>query len=285
MSFENKGNEFIEELTVDELKNLLNDSIEKCKAEETLLLNINHDLRGHLNVIISTLQYIEQVSKNNEGLDKYLGIIKRSCFKMFKLINNLIDTTKLQNNCYNLEKRNVNIVPMIEDTIDEVDKYAKQKEIDLIFDTNEEECIISVDPVALDRIIMNLLSNAIKFSPDNSEIYITLNISEDKLIISIKDQGIGISEEDKDKIFKRFYQCQIRENKSYIGSGIGLDLTNYLVQAHGGIIKINSEEGKGSEFIVTIPRIIDNTLEDIQEKEISSRTQLLELEFSDIYLN
>ena len=82
VGLENESNEFLNELSVDELKKLLNDSIEKYKAEETLLLNINHDLRGHLNVIISTLQYIEQVGKNNEGLDKYLGIIKRSCYKI-----------------------------------------------------------------------------------------------------------------------------------------------------------------------------------------------------------
>ena len=276
MIIEDNKNKIHDELSVNELRKLLDDTLEKCKSEETLLLNINHDLRGHLNVIISTLQYIEHNNGNNHTLDKYLGIIKRSCFKMFKLINNLIDTTKLQNDCYHLEKRNVDVVPMIENTVEEVERYAKQKEINLIFDTNEEECVIAIDPVAIDRIIMNLLSNAIKFSDDNTQILITLDISEDNLNISVKDQGIVISKEDKDKIFDRFYQCQIRENKSYIGSGIGLDLTNYLVKAHNGTIKINSEEGKGSEFIISIPRVIDTTLEDIQEKEISSKIQLLE---------
>ena len=277
--------EIDENLSLEELKDMVNKSIEKCNAEETLLLNINHDLRGHLNVIISTLQYIEKIANADNNLNKYLNIAKRSCYKMLKLINNLIDTTKLQNNCYTLQKRNVDIIPMIENTVDEIEKYAKEKEISLVFDTNMEECIVSIDPEAIDRVVMNLLSNAIKFSNKNTTIVVNVLVGDKNITISVKDEGIGISEDDKNKIFDRFYQGSIRENKEYIGSGIGLDLTNYLIKAHNGNIDVKSGEGKGSEFIVTLPLIVEEGIGEIQEKEISSKIQMLELEFSDIYLS
>ena len=201
---------------------------------------------------------------------------------MLKLINNLIDANKLQNNCYTLEKKNVDIVQLIENTVEEIEKYAKGKGISLIFDTNKEECIAFVDPEAIDRVVMNLLSNAIKFSDKNTSIMITLVIEKDMLTISVKDQGIGVCEEEKDKIFNRFYQSSTTESKNYIGSGIGLDLTNYLVKSHDGKIELNSKIGEGSEFKVIIPLIVKEGLE---QMEISDKNQLLELEFSDIYLS
>lgn len=164
MDMDNKNIQLDNKLSLEELKDIVYECMDKCKAEEILLLNINHDLRSHLNVILSTLQFININKSLDKEMDKYMNIIKRSSYKMLKLINNLIDTTKLQNNCYTLEKRNVDIVPLIESTVDEVEKYASGKGIRLIFDTNKEECKAFVDPQAIDRILMNLLSNAIKFS-------------------------------------------------------------------------------------------------------------------------
>ena len=241
-------------------------------------------MRSHLNVIISALQYIEYNNLKIEHEKKYMNIIKRNSYKILKLINNLIDTSKLQNNFFNLEKRNIYILSMIEGTVECIERYSLEKNIQLIFDTNKEECMVSVDPEAIDRIVMNLLSNAIKFSPINSEIFVYLNIDGNYINISVIDKGKGISKEDQDKIFNRFYQCTNRSNKEYIGSGIGLDLTNYLVKAHGGNITINSVENEGTEFIVTIPRILEEHIDTV-DNNISSKIQMLEIEFSDIYLS
>ena len=278
----NKESRLDNSLSFEELKVIVRECIDKCRAEETLLLNINQDLRSHLNVILSTIQLIKLNKKLDYDTDKYIDIIKRSSYKMLKLINNLIDANKLQNNCYTLEKKNVDIVQLIENTVEEIEKYAKGKGISLIFDTNKEECIAFVDPEAIDRVVMNLLSNAIKFSDKNTSIMITLVIEKDMLTISVKDQGIGVCEEEKDKIFNRFYQSSTTESKNYIGSGIGLDLTNYLVKSHDGKIELNSKIGEGSEFKVIIPLIVKEGLE---QMEISDKNQLLELEFSDIYLS
>lgn len=280
-----KGNmDEIKKVTIDELEQVLCNLKIENDNKENFTLNITHDMRSHLNVIISALQYIENNNINLKDEKKYLNIIKRNGYKILKLINNLIDTSKLENNYYKLKKRNIDIVSMVEGTVECIEKYSLEKNIQLIFDTNKEECIVSVDPEAIDRIVMNLLSNAIKFSQMNSEVFVYLNIDSENINISVIDNGRGISSDEQDKIFNRFYQSSNRSNKEYIGSGIGLDLANYLVKAHGGNISIKSVENEGSEFIVTIPRILEEHVEVINNN-ISSKIQMLEIEFSDIYLS
>ena len=153
-------------LSYSELNNTIETLKEKNLSQEEFLLNITHDLRAHLSIILSVMQCIDcgNAKVADEKAREYLKMIKRNSLKMLKLINNLIDTTKFQNNYYELNKTNIDIVSMIEGTINCIDKYAIQKNIHLIFDTNKEECIMAVDPQVIDRIIMNLISNAIKFS-------------------------------------------------------------------------------------------------------------------------
>ena len=273
-----------QELVINKLQEQISDIMRVTEDKENFTLNITHDMRSHLNVIISALQFVEHNNLKLSDNKKYMNIIKRNSYKILKLINNLIDTSRLENNYYKLEKKNIDIVSMIEGTVECIEKYSLEKDIQLIFDTNKEECIVSVDPEAIDRILMNLLSNAIKFSPSNSEIFVYLNIDSKNINISVKDNGIGISLEDQEKIFNRFYQCSNKTENESIGSGIGLDLTNYLVKAHNGTIDIKSKENEGSEFIVTIPRVIGESNNEITNK-YSDKIQMLEVEFSDIYLS
>lgn len=171
------------------LKEMIEELKEKNVRQEDFLLNISHDMRAHLNVIISVMQCIDygSVDISDKKALEYMNIVKRNSFKMLKLINNLIDTTRLENNYYILNKKNIDIVSMIEGTISCIDRYAKQKNIQLIFDTNEEECIIAADPEVIDRIIMNLISNAIKFSPEYKNIFIDLYVSREEIQISVTD--------------------------------------------------------------------------------------------------
>lgn len=274
-------------LTNDELMMVITELLNKSSRQENFLSNISHDLRGHLNVILSIMQCIDygSVSINDKKVLEYMKMVRRNSLKMLKLINNLIDTTKLENNYYILNMRNIDVISMIESTINCIDKYAKQKNIQLTFDTNEEQCIMAVDPEVLDRIIMNLLSNAIKFSYSNSDIYIDINVSEDSISISIKDEGPGISKENQEKIFSRFYQISNNNNRESSGSGIGLDLVNYLVKSMSGKIILKSEENKGCEFIVTIPITFVEEREDYCIRGDESKIQMLEIEFSDLYNN
>ena len=276
--FNNIGNK-------EELNTIINSLKERNLKQEGFLLNITHDLRAHLNIILSVMQCFDYGSCEitDKKSKEYLTMVKRNSLKMLKLINNLIDTTKLENDYYELNKSNIDIVSMIEGTINCIDRYAVQKNIQLIFDTNKEECIMAVDPQVIDRIIMNLVSNAIKFSPRDKCVYINLIINSKEIKILVRDEGPGISEDDKNKIFNRFYQATKKKDSEQDGSGIGLDLVNYLTKSHGGSVTLNSEYGKGSLFTVKLP--ITNIYE---EKAImpyhNNKIEMLEIEFSDIYL-
>lgn len=254
---------------------------ELLKNNDQYLLNIIHDLRSHLNVITSAAQFMEHNYKDDKNL-KCIEIIKRNSFKMLKLINNLIDSNKIKNNYYKLNKKNIDIVPMIENTISCIEKFASKRNINLIFDTNEEECIMAIDPEAIDRVIMNLLSNAIKFSNENSNIYINLVVKDKEIELSFKDEGCGISKEEKERIFDRFYQG--KNNDNIEGSGIGLNLCMLFVKAHDGKIFLESEINKGSIFTVILPRKIEDHIETVKEEgNLINKNQAVEIEFSDTY--
>lgn len=254
---------------------------ELLKNNDQYLLNIIHDLRSHLNVITSAAQFMEHNYKDDKNI-KYIEIIKRNSFKMLKLINNLIDSNKIKNNYYKLNKKNIDIVPMIENTISCIEKFASERNINLIFDTNEEECIMAIDPEAIDRVIMNLLSNAIKFSNENSNIYINLVVKDKEIELSFKDEGCGISKEEKERIFERFYQG--KNNDNIEGSGIGLNLCMLFVKAHDGKIFLESEINKGSIFTVILPRKIEDHIETVKEEgNLINKNQAVEIEFSDTY--
>ncbi|OCA99875.1 sensor histidine kinase [Clostridium beijerinckii] len=276
-------------LSKDELISKLINLSESKKNQEDFILNISHDLRSPLNIILSVLQCYKDDYKDIKKYGKcqdHMEVIKRNSYKILKLVNNLIDTTKLEKNHYSIKRENLDVINLIEWNISSIDKYAKQKEISLVFDTNVEECIMAVDPEAIDRIIMNLISNAIKFSPKGSNIYINAWKSINQLTISVRDEGIGIPKEEQNTIFNRFVQSSRNKKSENSGSGIGLDLVRYLTQAHNGSIELKSEENSGCEFIIKLP--IERLQDDENNRDkclnIKSKVEVLEVEFSDIYL-
>jgi len=279
----------LSKLSKEELINKFIKLSEAKNAQEDFILNISHDLRSPLNIILSVLQCYKDeykyIGKDNK-YQNHMESIKRNGYKILKLINNLIDTTKLEKNHYNIKRENLDIINLIEWNISSIDKYAKQKNISLVFDTNVEECIMAIDPEAIDRIIMNLISNAIKFSGEGSNIYINTWKSINQIIISIRDEGMGIPTDEQDTIFNRFIQSSKNKRHENSGSGIGLDLVKCLIKAHNGSIELKSEEECGSEFIIKLPiEIIDyNKIIKNRCLNVRSKVEILELEFSDIYL-
>lgn len=283
---QNKFKHKVNELSKEDMISLIENLEVKQEMQEKFILNISHDLRSPLNVIMSINQMLECIKKNkdvnyNDKEKEYLKMLKRNSYKMLKLIDNLIDVTRLEKNYFKMDKKNIEIVNFLEDTIGSIDKYARQKDITLIFDTNKEECIVGVDPQALDRICINLISNAIKFSPSGNYIYVTLMIDDENIKISVMDNGIGVSEEDQKKIFNRFNQGNGKSEHK--GSGIGLDLVKSLVELHNGKVILKSKLGEGATFTVVLPNI-KLEKEEVRFEEHSDKVQLLEIEFSDIYL-
>lgn len=285
----NKKVELLED-NVLKSENKLSEIIEYDKLKTEFFANISHELRTPLNVIWSTLQLIE-ILKNNNQLEicmkkDYHGVMKQNCLRLIRLINNLIDITKIDGNYLTLELYNQNIVSVIEDIVMSVVNYAESHEITLVFDTDVEEKIMAFDSDKMERIILNLLSNAIKFTPKGGEIDVTINDLGYYIRISVKDTGVGIPKEELSNIFERFTQVDKSLSRQNEGSGIGLSLVKSLVALHEGNIYVKSEYGFGSEFIIEIPAKLKEDCE-LKTEEYSSDSKYVDrinIEFSDIYL-
>lgn len=254
--------------------------------------NITHELKTPLNLIFSSLQLLELKSKqniNNErNDDKFIKIIRQNSLRLLKLVNNLIDSTKIDSEYLDLVYENGDIVYFVEQVFNSIEEYSTSKNIDIIFDTEMEEKIIAFDMDKMERIILNLLSNAIKFNKENGKIYLNINNKDEYIEICIKDTGIGIPEDKLNNVFDRFIQVNDRMTKISEGSGIGLSLTKSLVEMHGGSIDVISTLGEGTEFIVKIPnKLIDERVDEKINKslnaEYNSFVKKFEIEFSDIY--
>ena len=154
--------------------------------------------------------------------------------------------------------------------------------MNLIFDTDSEEEIVLFDPDIIERVLLNLLSNAVKFNKPNKNIYVNIYTKNDKITISVKDEGIGIPKEKIKYLFTRFEQVNDKNKIEKQGSGIGLYLVKSLVTLHGGEIEVRSKVNEGSEFIVSIPKkVLDNGSEFLIKNE-ENRCYSTNIEFSDI---
>lgn len=275
----------LEGLSKEEVIEKYMDLYENKIAQEDFILNISHDLRSPLSVILGILQCYKNEYDELKA-EEHMNIVKRNCYKILKLINNIIDSTKLQQRHFKINRQNIDIINLIEWNISSIDKYAKIKNISLVFDTNVEECIVAVDISSFDRIIMNLISNAIKFSKENSCVFINTWKEEKYITISVKDEGIGIPQNEQKTIFNRFIQSTKNNRNEYSGSGIGLDLVFNLVKAHGWVVELTSTEGLGSEFRIKMPivKVEDSMKKDKHSMDLSSKVDIFEVEFSDIYV-
>ena len=280
------------------LENLESDIEENIKVlnktkEFNLLIrnfftNMSHELKTPINVIYSGVQMITmdlQLPNENKILRSkaYLKTMKKNCLRIIRLINNFLDTTKLESGSIKLSKRNSDIVYTIENIVQSVASYLKDKNINIIFDTDVEEKIMSYDEEVIERILLNLLSNSIKFSNDRKDIYVTVSDKNDRIIIKVRDDGEGIPNSKLGIIFERFGQANSSLSRECEGTGIGLYLVKSFVELHGGTIEILSEEGVGCEAIIELPAQLvedkDYTIKVIGE----TNEQKIEREFSDIY--
>jgi signal transduction histidine kinase len=238
---------------------------EKLKAEKNLLkqeefyANISHELKTPLNVIFSTNQLFEYYLKNGlveENAYKMLNstnTVRQNCYRLTRLISNLTDLSKIRAGYLKLNLTKENIVSLVEDTVESIADYVNYKGLKIVFDTDTEEKIIACDPERIDRIILNLVSNSVKFTKAGGNILVSVADKGESVEISVKDNGIGIEEENLGSIFDRFYQgdSSLKCNKG--GSGIGLHLAKSIVELHGGKIGVESRVGEGCEFKIEIP--------------------------------
>ncbi|ATD55370.1 HAMP domain-containing histidine kinase [Clostridium chauvoei] len=219
---------------------------------------------------------------------KYDKTIKQNCFRMLRLINNLVDITKIDSGFIKIKLTNYDIVSLVENITLSTIPYAKSKNISLVFDTLIEELEIKCSPEYIERIILNLLSNAVKFTNDGGNILVFIDSDEEWVTIKIKDDGIGIPTELREIIFERFMQIDKSFQRAKEGSGIGLALVKSLVELQDGKIYLNSDNiTGGSEFMIKLPNEkID--LEEIKRENFEKNSSkflvdTVSIEFSDIY--
>ncbi|MBU5485571.1 HAMP domain-containing histidine kinase [Clostridium sp. MSJ-11] len=258
---------------------------ERDRLKTEFFVNVAHDLRTPLNIIINSIKLIQlnidngNIIDDSSNLNNRIVVLKQNSYGLLKLINNLIEVTKIDGNYYNLSLDNYNIVSVVEEVVQSVSTLIKDKGVTLTFDTAMEEKIMACDKEKIERVILNLLSNAAKFTPKGGKIDISMYEINDKMIISIKDTGIGIKKEMQKCIFERYKKINDNTCSDYHGSGIGLSLVKSLVEMHGGDISLYSEYKKGSEFIISLPcRIIHNE-EKSNIKQLNA--EIVGVEFSD----
>lgn len=264
---------------------------EALKLQEEIFTNVTHELKTPLNVIYSTIQLMEIYLKNSsleanrEKLSNNAIIIKQNCYRFMRLINNIVDSSKVKSGFLKLSLSNENIVEVVEDIVQSVSEYIKGKGINIIFDTDTEEKIIACDTTKIERIMLNLISNAVKFSNCDNNIYVNVSDKDDNVEISVRDTGIGIEKKYLDKIFNRFHQVDKTLSRNAEGSGIGLSLVKSFVKMHGGKISVDSEVGRGSIFKIELPSriIMEDELAIDKIKPISNKIEMINIEFSDIY--
>lgn len=281
--------------TISKRVGILTDVTEKKKIEEEknqlkldFFANLSHELRTPINLISSTIQLIKLNLTKLSPQDankfyKYMDIMEMNSLRLVRLINNLLDSTRVEAGYISFNPINSDIVAFIEDICESIVEFTEFNSMHLIFDTNVEEEVVLFDQDIIERTMLNLLSNAVKFNKKNGNIYVNLYIKGDKIKISVKDEGIGIPKDKASCIFERFEQVESRNRMEKQGSGIGLYLVKSLVSLHGGTIKVNSEVNQGSEFIVVIPReLLNNGKELIIQKKEEVRYSRANIEFSDI---
>lgn len=242
-----------------ENKKLYKKLINAEQYKNNYFVNLSHELRTPLNVILSIEQLIRSLIKSGKKIDddkmgKYMSTLSGNSKRLLNLINNIIDTSKIDSGSYKLNKEEVDIISLVEDTSLSMVELAKTKNIELIVDPLIEELMISCDKLDIERCIVNLIANAIKFTEEGS-IIVTISELEDNVKISVKDTGVGIEEKYHNSIFDRFGQVYDSSSEEFGGSGLGLTLTKNLITLHGGQISVVSKVGEGSEFIILLPII------------------------------
>jgi signal transduction histidine kinase len=260
------------------------------RIQDEIFTNVAHELKTPLNMIFSGVQAVEYSIRKDQVLvqkDKNLRIlqmVKQNCYRFTKLINNIIDESKMDSGFMTLELENENIVELIASVVQSVSEYIREKGLKIDFYSDLDEVLIACDREKVERIILNLISNAIKFSHPQTTINVSVNAKEDYVEIQVKDAGIGIGEDELHKIFKRFHKVDQSMSRNTEGTGIGLSLVKSFVELHGGSIQVESEPNQGSTFSVKLPFIlVDQEKKAVKLEMAGHKKEMIDIEFSDVF--
>lgn len=235
--------------------------------------NLSHEFRTPLSLILTPTEHLISETENAGLLGQY-KIIQRNARRLLKLINQLLDVKNVEKGGLVFHPSEGDVVQFIRDCVADFHELSENKHIHLSFETNNDGQQAIFDPDKLEKIIFNLLSNAFKFTPEDGAINVTLELQQESeelaiLNLSVTDTGIGISKEDQQQIFDRFYTTEGHKQQLNQGSGIGLSLVQDFARTMNGEIRVESEPGIGSVFTLNIPinLIIQDNWEEVEEEE------------------
>ncbi|MDD7794417.1 PAS domain-containing sensor histidine kinase [Clostridium sp. 'White wine YQ'] len=285
---QNKLRVMQEKLLVSEMEK--NESLTKAlEMKDEFLSLVSHEFRTPLNVISTAIQAMNLIcgEELSEKSKEYLGMIRQNTFRQLRLVNNLLDITRVNAGHIKINKKNIDIVFLSKAITESVCEYAFQKGVKVTFITSFKKKVVAIDDEKYERIILNLLSNSIKFTCKGQSIIVSIGYHKGSVCIEVKDNGIGIPEDKVETIFERFGQVDSSLSRQAEGTGIGLSLVKKFVEALGGSISVKSKVGEGSTFTVLIPDEIvseedkEKQLEDLLDNRLVQSTHV---EFSDIYI-
>lgn len=216
--------------------------------------NISHDFRSPLTSIKGYIEAIQDGTIPPEKQDKYLGIIIEETKRLTKLTTSLLELNSLDSYGLWLVLKDFNIIELVKSAMNTFEGKCSEKNISLILNNHSEHSIVHADKTKIQQVIYNLLDNAIKFTPEGKNIYITLSEKNDKIFVSVKDEGCGISKDSLNKIWVRFYKADASRGKDKQGTGLGLAITREIIKSHNENINVVSTEGVGSEFTFSLSK-------------------------------
>jgi PAS domain S-box-containing protein len=232
------------------------------RRKEEFLAVLSHELRNPLAPIQTSLDLMEQAAGNGDGFAAELATIRRQVGNLQRLVDDLLDVSRISRGTIELRKRPVDLRDVIAHSTRAVRPLVDEQHQELNVTVPDQPLLLDADPTRLEQILSNLLINAARYTPHGGKIWLAAERSEDAVIVRLRDNGIGIEPEFLGRVFDLFVQGKRRPGTRQDGVGIGLSLVKDLVTLHGGTIKAESQgPGQGSEFVVELPPLAETRLE------------------------
>lgn len=236
---------------------VLHDDTEQQKLENMrreFVANVSHELRTPLTSIKSyTETIIDGAIEDRETTERFLGVINSEADRMTRLVKDLLQLSRLDNQQMQLKKTNIDFVELVKNTVENLQIAAKNKELTLESYTIGEIPEIEVDRDRIEQVVINILSNAIKYTPNGGKITVYIGKLFNEVYVKVVDTGVGIPQKDLPRIFERFYRVDKARSREMGGTGLGLAIAKEIVEAHEGTIAISSENDNGTEVVVKLP--------------------------------
>ena len=253
---------------------VLHDTTEQEKEERERRLfvsNVSHELRTPLTSVKSYLEALDEGALYEAVAPDFIKVSLDETNRMMRMVTDLLHLSRIDNATSHLDVELINFTAFITFILNRFDKIRAQdqeKKYELVRDYPITSVWIEIDTDKMTQVIDNILNNAIKYSPDGGKITVSMKTTDDQMILSIKDQGLGIPKQDLPKIFDRFYRVDRARSRAQGGTGLGLAIAKEIIKQHNGFIWAKSEYGKGSTFTIVLPYDKDAVKEEIWEDEI-----------------